>query len=61
MRKVLTDLYDQGVLTPLPASPRSKRFPDKEVMTVIYIMVIVACPSTQNIAATIATALNTHA
>ena len=28
--KVLTDLYDQGLLTPLPAVPGSKRFPDKE-------------------------------
>ena len=26
MRRVPTDLYDQGVLTPLPASPGSKRF-----------------------------------
>ena len=50
MRKVLTDLYDQGVLTPLPASPGSKRFLDKEVMAVVYIMVIVARPSGQNIA-----------
>ena len=49
-RKVSTDLYDQGVLTPLPTSPSSKRFPDKEVVAVIYIMVIVACPSGQNIA-----------
>ena len=48
--KVLTDLCDQGVLMPLPTSPRSKRFPDKEVLAVIYIMVIVACPSGQNIA-----------
>ena len=60
-RKVLTDLYNQGVLTPLPALPRSKQFPDKEVVAVIYIMVIVAHPSTQNIAATITTALSTHA
>ena len=49
-RKVSLDLYDQGVLTPLPASPGSKRFPDKEVVAVIYIMVIIACPSSQNIA-----------
>ena len=49
-RKVPTDLYDQGVLTPLPASPGSKRFPDKEVMAIVYVMVIVACPSGQNIA-----------
>ena len=48
--KVLTELYDQGVLTPLPASPGSKRFPDKEVVAVVYVMVIVARPSSQNIA-----------
>ena len=48
--KVPTDLYDQGVLTPLPASPGSKRFPDKEVMAIVYAMVIVARPSGQNIA-----------
>ena len=34
----------------LPAVPGSKRFPDKEVMAIIYIMVIVARPSGQNIA-----------
>ena len=34
MRKVPTDLYDQGVLTPLPASPGSKWFLDKEVVAV---------------------------
>ena len=49
-RKVPTDLYDQGVLTPLPALPSSKRFPDKEVMAIIYIVVIMAHPSGQNIA-----------
>ena len=48
--KVLTDLYNQGLLTPLPAVPGSKWFPDKEVMAIIYVMVIVACPSSQNIA-----------
>ena len=50
MHKAPTDLYDQGVLMPLPASPSSKRFPDKEVVAVIYVMVIVAHPSSQNIA-----------
>ena len=50
MCKVPTDLYDQGVLTPLPASPSSKRFPDRKVVAVVYIMVIVARPSSQNIA-----------
>ena len=50
MRKVLTDLYDQGVLMPLPASPSSKRFPDKEVMAIINVVVIVAHNSGQNIA-----------
>ena len=49
MCKVPTDLYDQGVLTPLPASSGSKRFPDREVVAVIYVMVIVARPSGQNI------------
>ena len=48
--KVPTDLYDQGVLTPLPASPGSKWFLDREVVAVVYVMVIVACPSGQNIA-----------
>ena len=50
MRRVPLDLYDQGVLTPLPASPGSKQFPDREVVAVVYIMVIVAHPSGQNIA-----------
>ena len=50
MCKVLTDLYDQGVLTPLPVSPGSKRFPDKEVVAIVYVMLIVAHPSGQNIA-----------
>ena len=49
-RKVPTDLYDQGVLMPLPASPSYKRFPDREVMAVVYVMVIMAHPSSQNIA-----------
>ena len=49
-RKVPTDLYDQGLLTPLPAIPGSKRFPDKKVMAIVYVMVIVAHPSGQNIA-----------
>ena len=49
-RKVPTDLYDQGVLTCLPAVPRSKRFLDKEVVAIIYVMVIVAHPNGQNIA-----------
>ena len=49
-RRVLFNLYDQGVLTPLPASPGSKWFLDKEVVAVVYIMVIVARPSGQNIA-----------
>ena len=49
-RKVPTDLYNQGVLTPLPVVPGSKRFPDKEVVAIIYVMVIVARPNGQNIA-----------
>ena len=49
-RKVSTNLYDQGLLSPLPAVPGSKRFPDKEVMAIEYVMVIVAHPSDQNIA-----------
>ena len=48
--RVLLDLYDQGVLTPLPTSPGLDWFLDKEVIAVVYIMVIVACPSCQNIA-----------
>ena len=48
--KVLTDLYDQGVLTPLPVVPGSKQFPDKEVVAIVYVMVIVAHPNGQNIA-----------
>ena len=50
MCKAPTDLYNQGVLMPLPASPGSKQFPDREVMAVVYVMVIMACPSGQNIA-----------
>ena len=50
MCRVPLDLYDQSVLMPLPTSPGSKWFPDKEVIAVIYIMVIIACPSRQNIA-----------
>ena len=50
MHKVPTNPYDQGVLMPLPASPGSKWFLDKEVVAIIYIMVIVACPNGQNIA-----------
>ena len=48
--KILTDLYDQGLLMPLPAVPGSKWFPDKEVMAIEYVMVIVVHPSSQNIA-----------
>ena len=48
--KVPTDLYDQGVLMPLPASLGFKQFLDKEVVAVVYVMVIVAHPSGQNIA-----------
>ena len=48
--KVPTDLYNQGLLMPLPAVPGSKRFPDKEVMDIVYVMVIVAHSSGQNIA-----------
>ena len=50
VRQVSTNLYDQGVLTPLPVVPGSKQFPDKEVMAIVYIMVIVAHQSSQNIA-----------
>ena len=49
-RKISTDLYDQGLLTPLPPVPGSKQFPDKAAMAIEYIMVIVARPSSQNIA-----------
>ena len=48
--KVPTDLYNQGVLMPLHALPSSKWFPDMNVVAIIYIMVIVARPSGQNIA-----------
>ena len=48
--RVPTDLSDQGVLTPLPASPSSKWFLEREVIAVVYVMVIVAHPSSQNIA-----------
>ena len=48
--KVPLDLYDQGVLTPLPAVPGSKRFLDKEVMAIVYVMVIMARPNGQNFA-----------
>ena len=59
--KVPTNLYDQGVLTPLPASPGSKQFLDKEVMAIVYVMVIVAHPSGQTLPTTILMALVTHA
>ena len=49
-RKALTDLYDQGLLSPLPPVPGSKWFPDKEAVAIEYVMVIVACPNSQNIA-----------
>ena len=48
--KVPLDLYDQGVLMPLSVVPGSKRFLDKEVMAIVYVMVIVAHPNGQNIA-----------
>ena len=47
--KIPTTLYDQGLLSPLPAAPGSQRFPVKEVVAIAYIMVIVACPNGQNI------------
>ena len=47
--KILTTLYDQGLLLPLPTAPGSQWFPDKEVVAVAYIMVIVAHPNGQNI------------
>ena len=50
MRKAPTDLYDQGVLMTLPASPISKWFLDKELVAIVYVMVIVAHPRSQNIA-----------
>ena len=50
MHRVPLNLYDQGVLMPLPTSPGSKQFPDRKVIAVVYIMVIIACPSSQNIA-----------
>ena len=33
--KIPTDLYDQGLLTPLPTVPGSKWFLDKEVMAIV--------------------------
>ena len=48
--KVPLDLYDQGVLMPLPVVPGSKWFPDKEVIAIVYVMVIVTRPNSQNIA-----------
>ena len=48
--KISTDLYNQGLLMPLPTVPGSKQFPDKVVMAIRYVMVIVARPSGQNIA-----------
>ena len=47
--KISTDLYDQGLLMPLPSVPGSKQFPDKVAVAIEYIMVIVARPSGQNI------------
>ena len=48
-RNISTDLYNQGLLTPLPPVPGSKQFPDKTAMAIEYVMVIVACCSGQNI------------
>ena len=45
-----TTLYNQGLLTPLPAVPGSRRFLDREVVAIVYVMVIVARPISQNIA-----------
>ena len=59
--KVPTDLYDQGLLMPLPAVPGSKRFPDKEVIAIIYVMVIVAVPVAKILPTTTLMALVTHA
>ena len=42
-------MYDQGMLMPLPMVPGSKWFPDKEVIAIVYVMVIVARPNGQNI------------
>ena len=47
---ISTALYNQGLLTPLPAVPGSQRFPDRGVVAILYVMVIVAHPSSQNIA-----------
>ena len=47
--KVMLDLYDQGMLMPLPMVPGSKWFPDKEVIAIVYVMVIMARPNGQNI------------
>ena len=41
--KKSTTLYDQGMFTPLSEVPGSQWFLDKEVVAVVYIMVIVAC------------------
>ena len=46
---ISTTLYDQGMLTPLPTMPGSQRFPDRGVVAVMYIMVIVAYPNGHNI------------
>ena len=48
-RSVSTDLYNQGLLMPLPTVPGSKRFPDKEIVATEYVMVIVPRPSSQTI------------
>ena len=47
---ISTTLYDQGLLTPLPAVPGSHQFLDKEVVAIGYVMVVVVHPSGQNVA-----------
>ena len=42
-------LYKQGLLKPLPHSSSSQWFPEKEVVGIRHIMVVVTCPSGKNI------------
>ena len=47
--KISPALYDQGLLNPVPKSSSSQQFPEKEVVGIRRIMVVVACPNGQNI------------
>ena len=48
-RGISVELYEQGLLKPLPQSTSSQWFLEKEVLGIECIMVVVACPIGKNI------------